>query len=100
MVKITKNGNVTLVKNDSSSYFICSSNGPDLTCTEPFVSLCMDTVICHRHWLNGSDAPMYTHDEAKKECSAYKDYGVAWKSKSLVSSCTAKSTNYYNKLIN
>jgi hypothetical protein len=25
---------------------------------------------------------------------------VAWKSKSLVSSCTAKSTNYYNKLIN
>jgi hypothetical protein len=99
MIQITKNGNVTLVKNDSSSYFICSSNEPDLTCTEPFVSLCMDTIICHRHLLNGSDAPINKHSDAKKECSDFKGYGVTWKSKPIISTCIANSTNYYNKYI-
>ena len=96
VARIFPNGSITTftVKDISSAYFICSTNDPDLNCTEPFVSLCMDTVICHRHWLNGTNAPINKHDDAKTACSNYKGFGMSWTSKPINHACKAKLTNY------
>ena len=61
----------------------------DLTCSERFSSYCQETVICHRHYDNESDAPVKSLTDAKTVCSEYYGYDKKWSLKSIpIQTCT------------
>jgi hypothetical protein len=55
----------------------------DLTCSERFSLNCEETVICHRHYDNDTNAPINNLKDAEKVCSLYNGYNKKWSLKNL-----------------